>query len=310
MKILVSGSIVFDRIMNFPGRFADHILPDKIHEINLCFQIDTVKDSFGGTAGNIAYNLKMLGLEPVVLAAAGNDFGSYQEWLAKNNIDTASIRVLPRELTARDYILTDDGDNQITAFHPGAMGYQCGVKDFSPEEKFLAIVSPGNLKDMAEYPAIYKKLGIDYIFDPGQSIPLLTPEDLLAAINGAKIFISNDYELEMTLKKTRLIFSELKEKAAVVITTMGEKGSRVATRDEEIMVPAGQPINAIDPTGAGDGYRAGLIKGLVEGYDLRNCARLGSIVALYTVEKYGTQTHEFNWDGVMRRFKENYREED
>lgn len=308
MKILVSGSLVFDRIMNFPGRFADHILPDKIHEINLCFQINAVKDSFGGTAGNIAYNLKMLGLEPIILSAVGSDFNDYKDWLIKNNINLNFIRVLPQELTSRDYILTDEADNQITAFHPGAMEYQCGVKEFLPEEKYLAIVSPGNLKDMVEYPAIYQKMGIDYIFDPGQAIPLLSVDDLLTSISGAKILISNDYELEMILKKTRLIFSEIRERVEVIITTMGDHGSRITTSDEEMAVPAAKPLGVIDPTGAGDGYRAGLIKGLVENYDLRNCARLGGVVALYTVEKYGTQTHEFNWEEVLRRFKENYQE--
>ena len=230
MNIIVSGSLAYDRIMDFPGYFSDHILPEKIHVLNVCFQVDGMKEKFGGTAGNIAYALTLMGEAPVISATIGHDYHRYFEWLAKNGISTEYIKVIEDEFTASAYITTDQADNQITGFNPGAMKYSSSL-DFDkliPGET-LVIVSPGNLDDMVNYPRLCKARGIDYIFDPGQSLPMLDAKDLVDAIEGCRILISNDYELDLIMRKTGLNKEGLLSRAGAVIVTLGEMGSRVST---------------------------------------------------------------------------------
>ena len=203
MRILVCGSLAFDRIMPFPGRFSEHILPDKIHILNVCFLVNGVEEKFGGTAGNIAYSLALLGEKPVIVGCAGKDFGPYDAWLAKLGLSREGIRRIEDEHTAGAYITTDLSDNQITGFNPGAMKHPSNF-DFSgcnPSDT-LAIISPTNVTDMIEYPRALRKLGIPYIFDPGQQIPALSGPDMLEAITGSFMLVTNDYELEMVMKAT------------------------------------------------------------------------------------------------------------
>jgi adenosine kinase len=294
MKIIVSGSLAYDRIMDFPGHFADHILPEKIHVLNVCFQVDGMKEKFGGTAGNIAYALTLMGERPGISATIGQDYQRYFEWLGKNGISTETIKVIKEEFTAGAYITTDQADNQITGFNPGAMKYSSSL-DFNalnPAET-LMIISPGNLEDMVNYPRLCQAKGIKYIFDPGQSLPMLDGKDLIRAIEGCQILISNDYELDLILSKTGLNKDGLRQRARTIVVTLGELGSKVFTQDCEISVSAVKPTRVQDPTGAGDSYRGGLISGLVRGKEIEECARMGSVCASFAVECYGTQEYCF-----------------
>ena len=303
MNIIVSGSLAYDRIMDFPGYFKEHILPNKIHVLNVCFQVNGLQEKFGGTAGNIAYALSLMGQKPIISATIGRDHHRYLEWLGKNGIPTESIRIIAEEFTASAYITTDQADNQITGFHPGAMKWSSDLdfEKLNPRET-LMIVSPGNLEDMVNYPRLCQGRGIDYIFDPGQSLPMLSGEDLVRAIDGCRILIANDYELDLILCKTGLTKEALFQRAGAVIVTTGEKGSQVFTAGREIRIPAAKPKTVKDPTGAGDSYRGGLITGLMRGEDLERCAKMGSVCASFAVECLGTQEYRFSAEEFRERF--------
>jgi adenosine kinase len=303
MKIIVSGSLAYDRIMDFPGYFKEHILPEKIHVLNVCFQVNDMKEKFGGTAGNIAYALTLMGQKPLISATIGRDYHRYFEWLKENGISTEHIRIIGDEFTAGAYITTDQADNQITGFHPGAMKYSAAL-DFDkldPRET-LVIVSPGNLEDMVKYPQMCKARGIAYIFDPGQSLPMLSSEKLVQAIEGCRVLIANDYELDLILCKTGMDKEAVLERAGAIIVTLGGLGSQVFTPDCKIRIPAAKPRRVKDPTGAGDSYRGGLISGLVQGKPIEQCARMGSVCASFAVECYGTQEYRFSSQEFDERF--------
>ena len=294
MDIVVSGSLAYDRIMDFPGFFADHILPEKIHVLNLSFQVNGMREKFGGTAGNIAYALRLMGERPIISATIGSDYHRYMEWLERNSIDIVGIRVIDDDFTASAYITTDKADNQITGFNPGAMKYSSSLDfDRLNPSQTLMIVAPGNLDDMANYPRECRARGISFIFDPGQSLPMWDPNDLAQAIDGSMILISNDYELDLIMSKTGLSKKNLLEKARIIVTTLGEQGSRVCTAECERVIPAIKPMVVTDPTGAGDSYRGGLISGLAHGDDIFRSALLGSVCASFAVECYGTQEYKF-----------------
>lgn len=308
MHILVSGSLAYDRIMDFPGKFSDHILPDKIHMLNVCFMINGLKENFGGTAGNIAYALSLLGESPNIIATAGRDFEPYKNWLMKNSISTKHIKVIQEELTAGAYITTDQSDNQITAFNPGAMKFNSTFDfDSLAGEKVIAIVAPGNLGDMITFSNTYKKKGIDYIFDPGQSLPAWSKDLLAEMIHGSKIFICNDYELQMTQEKTSLSVDDILKITETLIVTKGELGSVVMRKENSQIktfeIPVARVDQVNDPTGAGDAYRAGLIKGLaVSKNDIVHAAKIGAVCAAYCVEVYGPQNFHFTHEAFNSRF--------
>jgi len=302
MNIIVSGSMAYDRIMDFPGKFSDHILPDKIHVLNVCFQVNGMKENFGGTAGNIAYSLKLMGEKPLICATIGHDYQKYFKWLAKNGISTENIKIIADEFTAGAYITTDRSDNQITGFNPGAMKYQSTL-DFSKFDppNTIVIVSPGNFEDMVDYPRACKERGIDYILDPGQSLPMWDKKDLIQSIEGCRILIVNDYELNLIISKTGLDKKALLEMAGTIITTLGESGSQVSTRKCDISVPAFKVKKVVDPTGAGDSYRGGLLSGLVRGMNIEQCAWMGSVCSSFSVESYGTQEYSFTPEEFSER---------
>ncbi|MBF0591176.1 MAG: carbohydrate kinase family protein [Nitrospirae bacterium] len=313
MNILVSGSLAYDRIMDFPGRFADHILPDKIHILNVCFMINGLKENFGGTAGNIAYTLSLLGETPNVIATAGRDFEHYRQWLRQCDIPSHNVTIIEEELTAGAYITTDMSDNQITAFNPGAMKHPTRFDfEFVDPARDIAIVAPGNLEDMFEFIKVYKQRGIPYIFDPGQSLPQWNKARLTEMITGAKIFISNDYELQLTIETTFASLEEIARMAEAVITTKGEFGSTIirdnnGELDKTDIPPVGVKT-VCDPTGAGDAYRGGLIKGLLmPGGNLEHAAMMGSAAASFSVETYGTQNFRFTREEFNERFESNFR---
>jgi adenosine kinase len=306
-NILVGGSIVYDRIMNFPGKFSDHILPDKIHILNVSFTLDKLNESFGGTGANIAYNLALLGERPKLFGTVGEDFSKYASWLKKNKVDISRVKMVKDILTSSCYIMTDQDDNQITGFYGGSGAIPILPK-LSGLKRALAIISPDLVARMLEYVKIFKRNNVPYIFDPGQQITSLKTKELKWAIFGAKALIGNDYEIQLILNKLKIKFNQLKKLVEILVLTKGSQGSEIYNQGKKIKVRPAKPKNTSDPTGAGDAYRAGFIKGLVMGWPLDKCAKLASVVAVYTVEKYGTQTHKFSWPELARRYKENYKE--
>jgi adenosine kinase len=302
MKIIVCGSLAYDRIMDFPGYFSEHILPEKVHILNVCFQVNSIKEKFGGTAGNIAYALTLMGQNPIISATIGHDRQNYFQWFKDHGISTEHIRIVEEEFTASAYITTDRADNQITGFHPGAMKHS-SLLDFSKLDArdTLVIISPGNLDDMMTYPGLCKERGIDYIFDPGQSLPMLDAQKIIQAISGCRILTCNDYEFDLILRITGLEKQALLKLTQTVIVTKGQEGSLIWTQDEQITVPVVKPAKLVDPTGAGDAYRGGLITGLVQGKSIEHSARMGSTCASFAVECYGTQDYSFNSGDFEKR---------
>lgn len=307
MQIFVSGSLAYDRIMDFPGKFSDHILPEKIHILNVCFLVNGLVEKFGGTAGNIAYNLALLGERPVILSAAGRDFDSYEKWLCSHGLSLDGIRRIQEELTAGAYITTDKADNQITGFNPGAMKYPSNYEfnGVIPNDS-MGIVSPGNLEDMIAYSRMYKLRNIRYIFDPGQQIPVMPKPELIEMITGSELLVANDYELQMIEQASGLEKQELLTVTKGIITTLGEKGSVISTKAKETEIPVVRASKVLDPTGAGDAYRAGLINGLAMGKNLEEAARMGATCASYAVECYGTQEHSFSRADFHERYAVNF----
>lgn len=293
-SIIVTGSLAYDRIMNFPEKFSDHILPDKIHNLNVCFQVDGVTENYGGTAGNIAYALNLMGETPLISATIGSDNHKYFEWLAKNKISKEGIKLIAEELTAGAYITTDSSNNQITGFNPGAMKFSSEL-DFSQlnKDKSLVLVSPGNLDDMINYPRQCKKAGIDYIFDPGQALPVLQGADLIEVITGCSLLIVNDYEFNLIMDKTGLSKTELLALPQNTIITLGGDGSEIYTKADTIKIAPFKAARVVDPTGAGDAYRGGLISGLLNDKSIKESAVLGSACASFAVERNGTQVYTF-----------------
>jgi adenosine kinase len=309
MNIFISGSMAYDRIMDFPGKFSDHILPDKIHILNVCFTVNGMVEKFGGTAGNIAYSLSLLNEQPLILATIGKDYHSYFEWLKKNHIALDGIRIIKEEFTAGAYITTDQADNQITGFNPGAMKYPSGYSfEDIDHRNAVAIIAPGNLQDMIAYATAYKKRGIDFICDPGQSLTAWEGKALTEWIDGSILLISNDYELELIMKITGMDKQGLLGLTKTIVTTLGEKGSRISMAGDDMCVPAAEIHEVVDPTGAGDAFRAGLIKGLVTGKGIATAAKIGSVAAAFAVEKYGTQEHHYSFEDFLKRFQSNFGE--
>lgn len=309
MNIYVSGSIAYDRIMDFPGKFSDHILPDKIHILNVCFTVNKMLEKFGGTAGNIAYSLRLLQETPIILATIGKDYKRYFEWLQKNDISVEGIKIIHEDFTAGAYITTDKADNQITGFNPGSMKCQSEYtfKNIDSQNS-IALIAPGNLMDMIDYAKIYKSKGIKYICDPGQSLTAWEDNLLRDWIDGSSLLISNDYELEMIMKKTGMDKNGLLGLTKTIITTLGEKGSLISTPESEINIPPAKILNILDPTGAGDAYRAGFLKGIITGKDIETAAKMGAVTAIYAVECYGTQGHYYTYDEFIERYNNNFGE--
>ncbi|MDD2806896.1 MAG: carbohydrate kinase family protein [Patescibacteria group bacterium] len=308
-RIFVTGSVAYDRIMDFPGFFKNEILPEKLHILNVSFFVRELKESFGGTAGNIAYNLALLGMRPSLIANVGvKDFIVYESWLKKNKIDLSQIKIYPNQQTAGAYIITDQADNQISGFFPGAMGTPVSGRKFSVTGGNLAIIAPQNPVDMVKLPEIFKRQKISYIFDPGQQVTSLSSAQLKKAICGSEVLIGNDYEISLITKKTSWTNEVLAKKTKMLVTTLGDKGSIIIKAEKKYLIPPAKPKKVLDPTGAGDAYRAGLIKGLSANWPLSKVGRFAGLVSVYTVEKFGTQTHSFNFNDLAKRYQQNFKE--
>ena len=309
MSIYVAGSLAFDRIMSFNGAFADHILADKLHILNVSFLIDGLVEKRGGCAGNIAYTLSLMGEKPLILATVGKNFSEYGEFLQKHGLSLEGVRVMKDEFTASCTLITDKDNNQINGFHPAAMGFPCEYAfPHADASADWGIVSPGNLGDMKVLPRLFREKGIRYIYDPGQQIPALSGDDLLDAITGSALLVTNDYELEMICKTTRRTRAELRALTGGVITTLGEQGATI-DNGEQGAVGVAAPETVADPTGAGDSIRSGLLKGLIHGLDVPAAARLGATCASYCIEKHGTQEHAFTYDTFAARHRAAFHEE-
>jgi adenosine kinase len=301
MKTLIYGSLAYDRIMEFPEYFKDHFLRDKLHEINVCFTVNGMVENFGGTAGNIAYAYKLMGGDPEISATVGIDHHRYFEWLHQNGIATSRIRVLQEEWTASAFITTDKEDNQITCFNSGAMKYTSELNFDTLDEDTLLIVSPGNLDDMIQYPKKCAEKNIDFIFDPGQALPLLQDRDVLDCIDKCQLLMVNDYEMNLILSKTKIQREEILERAGSTVVTLGDGGSLLYTQTMALKIPAFPAKEVVDPTGAGDAYRGALLKSLAEGRTLEESCRRGSACASFAVECYGTQVYSFTLDEFNSR---------
>ena len=303
MDILVSGSMAYDRIMNFNGRFSDHILPDQLDNISISLLVDSMTEHIGGTAGNIAYSLSLLGEKPRILAAMGRDYHQYFEWLDKCGISTGDIRIVEDELTAGAYITTDLNSNQFTGFNPGAMKHQAGFSyDGINASDTMAIVGPGNLADMMEFTARNNELGIFSIFDPGQSLPIWESEALSRCIGQSDMLICNEYELGMINNSTGLSQGELAGMVEHLVVTLGAEGAEFHSEGASERVPV-VPADAVDPTGAGDAFRGGLIKGLAHGLGIKRAVEMGAVCGYYVVQVNGTQTYRYTqaeYDAKLR----------
>lgn len=309
IAVVVTGTLGFDYIMDFPGKFADRIMPDKIHKISLSFLADTLKKQFGGTAGNIAYTLKLLGVEPKTIAPAGNDFEPYRKFLLNHGIDISGISIRKNIATSSYFVITDKDDNQIGSFYLGASKYakSLSVIKKGPRPDFVVLAS-AEPEAMKKYVKECHKNKLPYLYDPAFQIGVFTPDDLIKGISGAKILIGNDYEISLIEDKLKINHFELLELCPIVITTLGAKGSIIENAGKKIFIPSAKPKKIIDPTGAGDAYRAGFLAGFLRGFDLKVCGQMGSVAAVYAVEKYGTVTHRFSKKEFIQRYTQNFKE--
>ena len=292
-KALICGSLAFDTIMVFGDRFANHILPDKIHMLNVSFLVPQLRREFGGCAGNIAYNLRLLGDVAYPMATVGRDFAPYREWMARSGVPADHVRVIEAELTAQAFITTDLDDNQITAFHPGAMQHAHANRVSDASDIAIGIVAPDGREGMIQHAAQFAAARIPFIFDPGQGLPMFSGEELGRFVGQATWVTVNDYEWQLLQQKTGWSVGELTQRVAALIVTRGAAGSVIHTRDGELAIPSAPAAAVVDPTGCGDAYRAGLIHGLLHGLDWPSTGHIASLMGAIKIESRGTQNHRF-----------------
>ena len=308
MSILVSGSLVYDHIMNFPDSFKSHILPDQIHVLNVCFMVDRLDRSWGGTGGNIAFGLKMLGLDPVLVSAVGSDGKDYVNYLARHGINVENILLDKKTPTASAYITTDVDDNQISAFYNGPLDTAKNIDIKKIKGVGLAIISPTHKEVMKKHLKDCFEIGVKTVFDPGQQITVFSGQELQQMISQSYFVIGNDYEIKLLQERTGWDTQEILKNAKVMITTLGDRGSVVTTSEgEEIEIGACPPRSFDDPTGAGDAFRAGFFAGYELGYNWKVCGQMGSVMASYAIESYGTQV-KFTKEDFVARYEETFKE--
>jgi len=309
MSALICGSFAYDNIMVFPDRFKNHILPDKVHMLNVSFMVPEMRREFGGCAGNIAYNLKLLGGEPVPMGTVGMDFEPYARWMDKNGISREHVRMVEESFTAQAFITTDMDDNQITAFHPGAMGSAHLNEVGMAGGISLGIISPDGRDGMIEHARQFSDAGIPFIFDPGQGMPMFDGDDLKTFIEQATWVTLNDYEWQLLQDRTGYSIEDMTGRLEALVVTRGGEGSAIYTADAVIEVAAAKPGAVVDPTGCGDAYRAGLLYGLLNQFDWKTTGQIASLMGAIKIENNGTQNHKFNMDDFKKRYKDNFGEE-
>jgi adenosine kinase len=306
MSALICGSLAFDTIMVFPDQFKNHILPDKVHILNVSFLVPRMRREFGGCAGNIAYNLKLLGGSPIPMATVGQDFGSYREHFATCGITLAHVKEIEDLYTAQAFITTDLDDNQITAFHPGAMmrSFENHVRDVAGIK--FGIVGPDGYEAMLQNSQEFAELGIPFIFDPGQAMPLYNGKELSQMIEQATYVTVNDYESSLLQERTGWSEKQIAERVEAYIITRGPKGSEVHSKAGILNIPAATAMRVVDPTGCGDAYRAGLIFGLMNGMDMATAGRVASLMGAIKIEHLGPQNQRFDYAQFADQFRQQF----
>lgn len=306
MSALICGSMAYDTIMVFHDKFKDHILPEKIHILNVSFLVPVMRREFGGCAGNIAYNLKLLGESPLIMATVGHDFEPYANWLSQKGLSSEFIRILDDHYTGQAYITTDEDDNQITAFHPGAMSFSHLNSVPINRDISVGIVSPDGKEGMQSHAEQFAEQGIPFIFDPGQGMPMFDGNELLKFLELATWVTLNDYESELMQQRTGLSLEQIAEKVEALIVTFGGSGSKIYTEGKCIDIPAVLPKAILDPTGCGDAYRAGLLYGLINELGWEITGRIASLLGAIKIEHNGTQNHVFEFECFKQRYNENF----
>lgn len=307
MNIVVTGSIAYDYLMSFPGKFTDHILPEQLHQISLSFLVETMTKQRGGTAPNIAYNLGLLGGRPQMMATAGEDFGTYRDWLEAHGVDTTPTIEIKDEHCASFFVNTDNQQNQIASFYTGAMAYagKLSFAEHAPTAD-LAIISPNDPVAMQKYVREAKKISLKYIYDPSQQTIWLTGDDLYEGLDGCYMLTVNEYELGMIKEKTGLTEAQILNKAHAVLVTMGKDGSRLMVNGERYDIPIAPLHRMVEPTGAGDAFRAGLMRGLQLGLPWEICGRIGALASAYVLEEEGTQNHSYTVSQFIERYRRHF----
>jgi len=307
MNIVLTGSIAFDYLMSFPGRFRDHILADRLDRLSLSFLVDTLIRRRGGIAANIAFTMALLGERPLVMATAGEDFEDYRAWLEDHGVDTSAIRVIPGLLTASFFVNTDQVNAQIASFYTGAMARAADLRfEDLPLRPDLAVISPNDPAAMEAYVLECGRLGIPYFYDPSQQIVRLEPDVLRYGMANARALFCNDYEFGMISEKTGLGLDAIVEQTEFLVITRGEHGADVYQPGSTFHIPAVLPIRPAEPTGVGDAFRGGFLKGYAHGLGLDRCGQMGALAAAYCLEEDGTQGHHFTLDEFLERFRRTF----
>jgi adenosine kinase len=312
MRIIVTGSIAYDYVMVVPGHFQDHILPEKMHILSVSFLVDSMKRLRGGTAPNIAYNLALLGERPEVVGTVGEDFAEYRSWLAARGVVTDGIKVVADEFTASCFINTDLRHNQITAFYPGAMKHASTLtlNEAGLSSNDLVLIAPNDPAAMAGHAAECTALGIPYLYDPSMQAPRMTAVELEDGFRGARVLTGNDYEFGMMAEKLGITEAELRRRVPITVVTKGEAGALITVEGQEYEIPPASPTTVLDPTGAGDAYRAGFVKGMAHGFSWPVVGRLGALAAVYAIEHTGTQHHYYTIPEFVERYRSNFGQSD
>jgi adenosine kinase len=313
VNIVITGSIAYDYLMTFPGRFQDHIIPSQLATLSVSYLVDTMVRQRGGVATNIAYSLALLGERPRVMATVGQDFVEYRAWLEAQGVDTLTIKTIEDDFTASFFVSTDQENNQIAMFYPGAMAYAYTLSFrelVDPEAGGtaidLAVISPNDPRAMVQYVQECKELAIPYLYDPSQQIVRLSGGELAAGIEGAHLLMVNEYEFEMIREKTRLTEKDIADTVEALVVTLGEKGSKIYAKGQEFTIPIVPALRIVDPTGIGDAYRAGLVKGLALKMPWQIAGRMGAVAAAYVLEEKGPQNHQFTQSEFATRFRNHF----
>jgi adenosine kinase len=306
MSIVVTGSIAYDYLMSFPGKFTEHLLPEHVQRVSLSFLVDSMDKRRGGCAPNIAYTLALLGERPRLMGTAGQDFGDYRRWLDAAGVDTSLVAEVPDKFTASFFCSTDIDNNQIASFYTGAMANAAELSFRTAGNVRLAIISPNDPAAMTQYAEECRTLEIPFIFDPGQQCARMSGEALLDGLRGAAVLIVNDYELELLKQKTGLDEEALIAHTGILVVTKGEHGSSLMTASDSTDVAAVTPRAIVDPTGVGDAFRGGLMKGMVAGLDLRTSGQLGSVAAAYALEHLGGTSHSYTTEEFKARYQDHF----
>ena len=306
MSIIVTGSIAYDYLMSFPGKFTEHFLPEHMNRVSLSFLVDSMDKRRGGCAPNIAYTLALLGERPRLLATAGQDFGEYRQWLEAAGVDTSLVKVVEGKFTASFFCSTDQESNQIASFYTGAMANAAELSFRTVKDCRLVIISPNDPAAMVQYAEECRTLGLPFIWDPGQQCARMSGEELKEGIEGAALVICNDYEFELIRQKTGLDEMAVLERAGALVITRGENGCSIIELSGRSEVPAVPPHKIVDPTGVGDAFRAGFMKGMGQDASYVVCAQLGTVAATYALEHLGGQSHAYTWDEFTARYEDNF----